>query len=97
VIHVFTDLIPRHAADLDSLTTHAEKKTGENAGALAPGFDVLILSDLLHFDTSHAALAESVVALLGRDTEARVYAAAGESIDIPFKRLVYYYLNFGHR
>ncbi|KIJ36365.1 hypothetical protein M422DRAFT_61190 [Sphaerobolus stellatus SS14] len=42
------------------------------------GFDVVILSDLLYFDTSHAALAESVVALLGRHKEARVYAAAGK-------------------
>ncbi|KAF8503890.1 hypothetical protein BU17DRAFT_78324 [Hysterangium stoloniferum] len=41
------------------------------------GFDILILSDLLHFSSSHTELVNSVVALLKRDGEARVYVAAG--------------------
>ena len=41
------------------------------------GFDVVILSDLLHFDRSHPALLASLTALLARAASARVYVAAG--------------------
>ncbi|KII87822.1 hypothetical protein PLICRDRAFT_42330 [Plicaturopsis crispa FD-325 SS-3] len=45
---------------------------------LAPGgFDVLILSDLLHFHTSHGALLASISSLLSRTPTARAYVAAG--------------------
>ena len=44
---------------------------------LFDGYDVVILSDLLHFDRSHEALLDSVCMLLGRSDKARVYVAAG--------------------
>lgn len=56
---------------------------GGNVTALladGPGFDVVIMSDLLHFDRSHVELAESVVSLLARHDQARVYVAAGTHI-----------------
>ncbi len=37
------------------------------------GFDVVILSDLFHFNNSHEALVDSVNALLSADLGARVY------------------------
>ncbi|OJT13147.1 Protein N-methyltransferase NNT1 [Trametes pubescens] len=41
------------------------------------GFDVVILSDLLHFDRSHDVLLHSLLALLRRAPSARAYVAAG--------------------
>ena len=41
------------------------------------GFDVVILSDLLHFDRSHPALLASLTTLLTRAASARAYVAAG--------------------
>ncbi|KAF8635451.1 hypothetical protein AX15_000429 [Amanita polypyramis BW_CC] len=41
------------------------------------GFDVVILSDLLHFNKSHEELVESVDLLLSRDPDARAYISAG--------------------
>jgi len=46
-----------------------------NAG---PGFDIVIMSDLLHFDSSHAALVDSLAALLSKSGGSRVYVAAGK-------------------
>ena len=46
-----------------------------NAG---PGFDIVIMSDLLHFDGSHAVLVASLVALLAKSGGSRVYVAAGK-------------------
>lgn len=46
-----------------------------NAG---PGFDIVIMSDLLHFDGSHTALVESLVALLSKSRQSRAYVAAGK-------------------
>lgn len=43
----------------------------------APGFDVVILSDLLHFDRSHDVLLQSLLTLLRRAPAARAYVAAG--------------------
>ncbi|KAI8976625.1 hypothetical protein BD414DRAFT_422876 [Trametes punicea] len=40
-------------------------------------FDVVIMSDLLHFDRSHDVLLQSLLALLRRDPSARAYVAAG--------------------
>ncbi|EMD35301.1 hypothetical protein CERSUDRAFT_138985 [Gelatoporia subvermispora B] len=42
------------------------------------GYDVVILSDLLHFDRSHDVLLASLVALLRKDSAARAYVAAGK-------------------
>ncbi|KAJ3842277.1 hypothetical protein F5878DRAFT_608119 [Lentinula raphanica] len=42
------------------------------------GFDIVILSDLLHFDTSHDALLKSLSLLLAKTIDARVYVAAGK-------------------
>ncbi|KAI0642550.1 hypothetical protein C8Q79DRAFT_1002943 [Trametes meyenii] len=47
---------------------------GPNEG----GFDVVIMSDLLHFDGSHDVLVQSLTALLCRSPNARVYVAAGK-------------------
>ena len=41
------------------------------------GYDIVILSDLLHFYTSHDALVFSLSNLLSKTTAARVYIAAG--------------------
>lgn len=46
-----------------------------NAG---PGFDIVIMSDLLHFDSSHAALVNSLTALLSKSGGSRAYVAAGK-------------------
>ncbi|KAI0676575.1 hypothetical protein C8Q78DRAFT_31385 [Trametes maxima] len=42
------------------------------------GFDVVIMSDLLHFDSSHDVLLRSLSALLRRCPHARAYVAAGK-------------------
>jgi nicotinamide N-methyltransferase len=36
------------------------------------------MSDLLHFDSSHTALVNSLVALLSKSAQSRVYVAAGK-------------------
>ncbi|KAH8105590.1 hypothetical protein DFH11DRAFT_1518768, partial [Phellopilus nigrolimitatus] len=43
----------------------------------ALGFDVVILSDLLHFHNSHPAILSSLIQLLARNSSARAYVAAG--------------------
>ncbi|KAF8903337.1 hypothetical protein CPB84DRAFT_1678048 [Gymnopilus junonius] len=43
-----------------------------------PGYDVVILSDLLHFFDSHDVLIASVIMLLTKKKEARVYVGAGK-------------------
>ena len=42
-----------------------------------PGFDIVTMSDLLYFDSSRTALVESIVALLSKSRESRVYVTAG--------------------
>ncbi|KAI0720805.1 hypothetical protein C8T65DRAFT_632865 [Cerioporus squamosus] len=42
------------------------------------GFDVVIMSDLLHFDRSHDVLIQSLTSLLRKDASARAYVAAGK-------------------
>lgn len=50
-----------------------------NTGApIEAVYDVVILSDLLHFDKSHDALLMSVTSLLRRSSDARTYIAAGK-------------------
>ncbi|OBZ67397.1 Protein N-methyltransferase nnt1 [Grifola frondosa] len=44
----------------------------------ASGFDVMILSDLLHFDRSHDELIGSLTSLLHKTSSARAYIAAGK-------------------
>ncbi|KAJ1310948.1 hypothetical protein OPQ81_009460 [Rhizoctonia solani] len=41
------------------------------------GYDVVILSDLLHFDSSHSDILSTVTQTLKRSQDARVYLAAG--------------------
>lgn len=43
----------------------------------AEGYDVLLLSDLLHFDSSHLDLISTVSRTLSRSAHARVYVGAG--------------------
>jgi len=43
-----------------------------------PGFDIVILSDLLHFDQSHDVLLSSLTRTLRKDPFARTYVAAGK-------------------
>lgn len=43
-----------------------------------PGYDVVILSDLLHFDASHDVLLSSLTSLLRKTANARTYVAAGK-------------------
>lgn len=42
-----------------------------------PGYDIVVLSDLLHFHSSHSVLIKSLTALLSRVRTSRVYVAAG--------------------
>ncbi|GJE96537.1 hypothetical protein PsYK624_127340 [Phanerochaete sordida] len=55
--------------------------------ALAPGgsagYDVVILSDLLHFDASHDVLLASLAALLQKSGAARTFVAAGKYTPAP--------------
>jgi nicotinamide N-methyltransferase len=41
-------------------------------------YDVLVLSDLLHFDTSHPALLASLSSLLAKSSTSRAYVGAGK-------------------
>ena len=41
------------------------------------GYDIVILSDLLHFSTSHDALLLSLTSLLAKNRTSRAYVAAG--------------------
>ncbi|KAG8685643.1 hypothetical protein FRC11_010284, partial [Ceratobasidium sp. 423] len=41
------------------------------------GYDVLVLSDLLHFDSSHLDILSTVTQTLKQSPDARVYLAAG--------------------
>lgn len=41
------------------------------------GFDIALLSDLLHFHNSHAAILTSLTSLLARTSSARAYIASG--------------------
>lgn len=43
----------------------------------APGYDALILSDLLHFDAGHESLIASIEALLKKTVDSRVHVSAG--------------------
>jgi EEF1A N-terminal glycine/lysine methyltransferase len=42
------------------------------------GYDVVIMSDLLHFHSSHDVLVNSVTSLLSKSRTSRVYVAAGK-------------------
>lgn len=42
------------------------------------GYDIVILSDLLHFDRSHDVLISSLTSLLRKSSSARTYVAAGK-------------------
>ncbi|KAG7448471.1 uncharacterized protein BT62DRAFT_1056156 [Guyanagaster necrorhizus] len=46
-------------------------------GSEAMGYDVVILSDLLHFNSSHNLLIASLKSLLRKSADSRVYIAAG--------------------
>ncbi|KAF8556830.1 hypothetical protein OG21DRAFT_1506039 [Imleria badia] len=41
------------------------------------GYDIVIMSDLLHFDSSHGVLVLALTSLLADSSQARVYVAAG--------------------
>ncbi|KAF8068931.1 hypothetical protein FPV67DRAFT_1668980 [Lyophyllum atratum] len=45
---------------------------------LPAGFDIMILSDLLHFHGSHDALIASITSLLSRSKDSRVHVSAGK-------------------
>lgn len=52
--------------------------TAPNSASVHPvGYDVVILSDLLHFSTSHDALLLSLTSLLAKNRTSRAYVAAG--------------------
>ncbi|KAF8437986.1 hypothetical protein L210DRAFT_3622052 [Boletus edulis BED1] len=42
-----------------------------------PGYDIVIMSDLLHFDSSHEVLMLALSSLLAKSSQTRVYVAAG--------------------
>ena len=49
-----------------------------DACAIREAFDVVIMSDLLHFDRSHDVLIRSLTSLLQKDPTSRAYVAAGK-------------------
>lgn len=55
--------------------THTRKPLGDSPDV--PGYDILILSDLLYFDRSHEQLVRSIELLLSRKKTSRAYVAAG--------------------
>jgi nicotinamide N-methyltransferase len=55
--------------------TRSSKFLPSNGGS---GFDIVIMSDLLHFGSSHATLVESLAALLAKSGGSRAYIAAGK-------------------
>ncbi|KAH9946862.1 hypothetical protein B0H21DRAFT_692975 [Amylocystis lapponica] len=63
---------------------HRGYEWGQDVSALlellpqSGGYDVVILSDLLHFDASHGELIASLTLLLRRASTARTYIAAGK-------------------
>jgi hypothetical protein len=62
--------------DIPILTSaHAGMSTAISA---VSGYDIAILSDLLHFQDSHGALVASLTSLLSKTRDARVYIAAGK-------------------
>ena len=72
---------PRPAPVRPSSSLHPSRANHASHRSLLPasaaGFDVVILSDLLHFDASHDVLLASLTALLRRAPDARAYVAAG--------------------
>ena len=46
--------------------------------AVSGGYDIVILSDLLHFDASHGVLLSALTSLLRKSAGARTYVAAGK-------------------
>ncbi|KAF8155565.1 hypothetical protein B0H34DRAFT_500555 [Crassisporium funariophilum] len=48
-----------------------------SSGESSPGYDIMILSDLLHFHSSHDALVSSIDMLLVKSKHARIYVGAG--------------------
>ena len=50
----------------------------EGPSADLDGADVVIMSDLLHFDSSHDVLLQSLISLLRKSPSARAYIAAGK-------------------
>ncbi|EJD51381.1 hypothetical protein AURDEDRAFT_111896 [Auricularia subglabra TFB-10046 SS5] len=63
--------------DPSALLAHTPASEPNNNDTPTEGFDVLLLSDLLHFADEHGALLDSVDRLLRKDGGARVYVAAG--------------------
>lgn len=49
-----------------------------SAADTSSGFDIVILSDLLHFDASHDVLLASLTSLLSASKTSRAYVAAGK-------------------
>jgi len=45
--------------------------------SMLSGYDIVIMSDLLHFDSSHEVLIRALTSLLAKSSHARVYVAAG--------------------
>ncbi|KAI0764557.1 hypothetical protein BD413DRAFT_615682 [Trametes elegans] len=63
--------------DVSKLLALADRHaTGRADGTV--GFDAVIMSDLLHFDSSHDVLVRALAALLRRAPTARAYVAAGK-------------------
>jgi hypothetical protein len=57
----FSDIVS--ASDLFPIPSQLSRFLPNNAGS---GFDIVIMSDLLHFDSSHVALVDSLTALLSK-------------------------------
>jgi len=57
----------------DSVQMAGYRDIARSFDSKSSGYDIMILSDLLHFSDSHDALISSIMALLSRDTDAKVF------------------------
>ncbi|TFY65374.1 hypothetical protein EVG20_g5609 [Dentipellis fragilis] len=53
------------------------RRVSEHTPASAAGYDIVVLSDLLHFDRAHSVLVASLTALLAKNTSSCTYVGAG--------------------
>lgn len=59
-------------------TENLLKMLPHHSSGKPPGFDIVILSDLLHFHDSHEVLLSSISSLLSRSKHSRVHVSAGK-------------------
>lgn len=69
----FSFFLPHLTRFLRILSRHLSQRIDSTLS----GYDIVIMSDLLHFDSSHEVLVLALSSLLAKSFQARVYVAAG--------------------